>query len=85
MNVSSVLNGVDISKYDDIQDVSLSKDNRESRIKEQFLADARKEEKKEKGKDGLWKEPDFGEWFERIQKGKKVEKKQEKKFNFLGL
>ena len=55
VSVSSILNGVDISGYHDIQDVSESHKSTESRMKEQFVNDMKLEEKREKGKDGLWK------------------------------
>ena len=46
----------------DLQDVGISSSH-ESRMKSQFVEGVKIEEKKAKGKNGLWKEPDFGEWY----------------------
>ena len=55
VSVSAILQDADISSYHDIRDVNFSKQSVSEKMKEQFVEGVKKEEKMEKGRDGMWK------------------------------
>ena len=71
--MSSILKGADLDSFEDMLDVCEVMAVSKNKGKKQFIEEVEKQKNEEKGKDGRWKEPDFGEWIDRLEKGLKAD------------